>query len=139
AFNDASDYAIEALALPVTNVVAGVRTSDFYASGSLMRVELDPESSLTRGMTAPESVVWFESSPVFSITDSSRVSIAARYPAAGTNPLVSGWLLGEARLAGKPALLDVRRGKGRVVLFGFRPQYRGQSMSTFPLIWNALR
>ena len=67
-----------------------------------------------------------------------RVAVVARYPAAGTDPLASGWLLGAPKLAGKGALVEVRRGRGRVVLFGFRPQYRGQSMATFPLIWNAL-
>ena len=36
-------------------------------------------------------------------------------------------------------MVDVRQGKGHVVLYGFRPQYRAQSMATFPLVWNALR
>jgi hypothetical protein len=139
AFNDASDYAIEALALPVKNVVATVRPSDFYAPGSLLTVELDRSNSLAAGLTAPQSTVWFESSPVFEVTDSTRATVVARYPAAGTDPLASGWLLGAPRLAGKAALVDVRRGQGHVVLFGFRPQYRGQSMATMPMIWNALR
>jgi hypothetical protein len=139
AFNEASNYAIEALALPVKNVLAGVRPSDFYAPGSMLRVEYDRRNALASGLTAPESTVWFEGSPAFDVTDSTRAVVVARYPAAGTDPLRSGWLLGASKLGGKAALVDVRRGKGHVVLFGFRPQYRGQSMATYPIVWNALR
>jgi hypothetical protein len=138
AFNEASNYAIEALGLPVTNVLAGVRPSDFYAPGSLIRVDFDRANPLATGLTSPTSVVWFEASPAFDVTDASRATVVARYPAGGSDPLVSGWLLGGQRLAGKAAMVDVARGRGHVVLFGFRPQYRAQSMATFPLVWNAL-
>jgi hypothetical protein len=138
AFNEASNYAIEALALPVKNELAGVRSNDFYAPGSILRVVLDRSNPLTASVTAPEQTVWFEGSPAFTVMDSTRASIVARYPASGVDPLVSGWLLGAQKLAGKAAMVDVKRGKGHVVLFGFRPQYRGQAMATFPLIWNAL-
>jgi hypothetical protein len=60
----------------------------------------------------------------------------ARY--AGKDVLRSGWLLGEKYLAGKIALAEVSMGKGRVILFGFRPQHRGQTWGTFPFIWNSL-
>ncbi len=139
AFNEASNYAIEALDLPVKNVLAGVRSNDFYAPGSLLRVELDRTNALTAGYTAPEQTVWFEGSPAFDITDATRATAVARYPAATTDPLLSGWLLGAPKLAGKAAMVDVKRGKGHVVLFGFRPQYRAQTMATYPLLWNALR
>jgi hypothetical protein len=139
AFNDAGDYAIETLSLPVKNELDGVRPSDFYAPGSILRIELDRSNPLTAGYTAPVEAVWFEGSPAFNVTDPSRVSVVARYPDSSVNPLISGWLLGGQRLAGKAAMVDVRRGKGHVVLFGFRPQYRAQTMSTYPLLWNALR
>ena len=42
------------------------------------------------------------------------------------------------RVAGRPALVEVSRGRGRVVLFAFRPQYRGQSFATLPLLFDAL-
>ncbi|MDB4888740.1 MAG: peptidase carboxypeptidase [Gemmatimonadetes bacterium] len=138
AFNDASEYAIDALKLPVKNVLAGERPSDFYAPGSLLKVEFDRSNALAAGLTSPEQAIWFESSPAFDITDASAATAIARYPASG-NPLLSGWLLGAPKLAGKAAMVDVKRGKGHVVLFGFRPQYRAQTMATYPLLWNALR
>ncbi|CAN5751373.1 hypothetical protein BH11GEM1_BH11GEM1_14080 [soil metagenome] len=138
AFNEASNYAIEALDLPVKNELAGVRSNDFYSPGSLLRVVLDKSTPLAAGYTAPEQAVWFEGSPAFTVTDSTRASVVARYPAVGVDPLMSGWLLGAPKLAGKAAMVDVRRGKGHVVLFGFRPQYRAQTMATYPLLWNAL-
>jgi glutamine amidotransferase-like uncharacterized protein len=60
----------------------------------------------------------------------------ARYPDAQI--LASGWLLGEKLLAGRAALVDARVGQGHVILFGMRPQYRGQSYQAFKLFFNAL-
>ena len=102
-----------------------------------MRVELDRENALTKSMVA-HPMAWFEHSPAFEVTDSARVAVVARYPA-DQDPLASGWLLGGELLRGKAAMVDVTLGKGHVVLFGFRPQYRGQSMGMYPLIWEVLK
>jgi hypothetical protein len=59
-----------------------------------------------------------------------------QYPA--QNVLASGWLLGEQYLANRAAVLDIARGKGHLVLFGIRPQYRAQSNATFKMLFNGL-
>ena len=139
--NEASEFAIERLGLPVRNVVGGLKRTEFYVPGSILRVRLDKSHPLTRDMPE-ESVAWVEDSPVFEVASDpaalARVSVVARYPQDG-NPLLSGWLLGEERLRGKAALVEVGMGEGRVVLFGFRPQYRAQSLATYPLLFNALK
>lgn len=137
AFNDASEYAIETMKLPVKNVLAGVRNTEFYAPGSIFSVEVDRSHPVAKSFNAPVPAVWFENGAAFDVTDASQAAVVARYPATG-NSLLSGWLLGPAKLNGKAALVDVSKGQGHVVLFGFRPQYRGQTEATYPLIWGAI-
>ncbi len=52
--------------------------------------------------------------------------------------LLSGWLEGEELIAGRAAIVEATVGPGRVVLFGFPVQHRGQSHATFRLLFNAL-
>ena len=137
--NRASDFAIEQFKLPVRDITAGLKRTEFYVPGSILRVELDTSHPLTRGMPK-ESIAWAEESPVFELSDekeAARVRVIARYPAT-SDPLLSGWLLGGERIRGKAALVEVTLGKGRIYLFGFRPQYRGQSLATYPLFFNAI-
>jgi hypothetical protein len=47
-------------------------------------------------------------------------------------------MLGEKYVNGKTALAAANFGKGSIVLFGFRPQHRGQTWGTFRFIFNAL-
>ncbi len=138
AVNGASRWAIDALDLPVREVSGDWSAEQFFAPGSIFQLELDTAHVLTRGMPA-QTMAWFERSPVFEITDPSRARAVARFPADSTAVLLSGWVLGPGRVAGRPALIEVRVGAGRAVLFGFRPQYRGQSLATYPLLFNALR
>lgn len=137
AFNAASEYAVDALKLPVKNALAGTRQNDFYAPGSILSVEIDKSHPIAKTFTATVPAVWFENGPAFDITDASQAAVVARYPASG-NVLLSGWLLGTQRINGKAALVDVSKGRGHVVLYGFRPQYRGQTNATYPLIWGAI-
>ena len=140
--NRASDFAIEQFNLPVRDVTKGLARKDFYIPGSILRTELDLSSSIAKGMPK-ESIAWFEGSPAFEIqTDplalANNFKIVARYPTDPSKILLSGWALGAEKIAGKAALVEVTMGKGKIILFGFRPQYRGQSLATFPLLFNAI-
>ncbi|HEX7121056.1 MAG TPA: hypothetical protein VF178_01710, partial [Gemmatimonadaceae bacterium] len=138
ALNDASRFAIQSLLLPVRNVLEGVPDVDFYAPGSIFRIELDASHAVARGMPG-QTIAWFEGGPAFDVLDSSVVNVIARYPTDPAKVLLSGWVLRPERVAGRAALVEVRQGSGRVILFGFRPQYRGQSIATFPLLFNSLQ
>lgn len=52
--------------------------------------------------------------------------------------LISGGIRGAGELEGKPALLDIPTGQGRVVAFNFDPIHRYQTLSDFRLVWNAI-
>ncbi|HMV81838.1 MAG TPA: M14 family metallopeptidase [Blastocatellia bacterium] len=135
-FNNASNFAIERLGVPVKNVLKGVPSREFYCPGSILRTELDTTSNLTFG-AEKESIAWFEGSPAFEVTDPASVKVIAKYPEAA-NPLLSGWILGDKLIRGKAAMVEAKLGKGRVILFGFRPQYRAQSLATLPLLFNSI-
>lgn len=141
--NRASNFAIEQFKLPIRNVVAGLPRTEFYVPGSILRIELDTSHPIAKNMPK-QTIAWAEDSPVFEVANvagasvpAANVRVVASYPA-DKNPLLSGWLLGEEKLKRKAALLEVKMGEGRIILFGFRPQYRAQSLATFPLFFNAL-
>ena len=52
--------------------------------------------------------------------------------------VVSGGIKGGDELVGKPALLDIEVGSGRVIAFDFDPIHRYQTESDFRLVWNAI-
>jgi hypothetical protein len=134
AIEEATDFAVELFGLGVSNAVERLPTTDFYIPGSLLSLRLS-ESAFANGLE-PEVASWFwRSSRAFDVTDPA-VRVLASY--ATGNPVVSGWVLGPEHVAGKPALLEADVGRGSVVLFGFQPDYRGQSVATWPMLFRAL-
>jgi hypothetical protein len=139
--NEASNFAIAQLGVPVKNVLDGVPARDFYCPGSILKIQFDASSPLTRYAPAldskrDESIAWFEGGPAFETTGRDA-RVVARF-ADAKDLLLSGWLLGAEKIANKGAIVEAKRGKGRVVMFAFRPQYRGQSIATLPFFFNAI-
>ena len=135
--NRASNFPIDRLTVSVPNILQDLSNRDFYGPGSILRINVDPHHPLGYGM-GTEAAAWFENSPAFAPARAAtpEAVTVARYP--DGNPLMSGWLLGDTLLRNRSALVDAPLGRGHVVLFGFRPQYRGQSYGTFKMFFNAL-
>lgn len=152
AFDAASDFAIEQFGLPLRNAVAGASSNRFFIPGSLIRMGIDLDHPLSAGMQS-EAAASFVRSRAFNVVKLSRrgeggqestaqapeppIEVIARY--ASDDLLMSGWAMGEKRaIGGKPSALRVPVGQGSVVLFAFRPQFRGQPRGTYKLVFNAL-
>jgi len=132
ALDNACNWTIEQLWLPVKNTVAALRPDEFYVPGSLLKTVVDTAHPVAYGMPR-ESTVLFVRSPVFETHGANTV---ARYPL--QNPLVSGFMLGSEHLLGQGALVEVPLGKGRVILVGFRTQFRAQARGTYKFLLNAV-
>ena len=137
-FDDSCELAIKRFNLPLRNVLDGLKTSEFYCPGSILSLDVNQQSELANGFKK-QTAAYFINSSAFEITDdaqAARVKIAGRY--AEKNALLSGWLRGEKYLNGKIALAEVTEGKGKIILFAFRPQHRGQTWATYSFIFNSL-
>ncbi|MDT4895444.1 MAG: hypothetical protein QOH25_521 [Acidobacteriota bacterium] len=134
-FGASTELAIKRFNLPLRNVLENLKSSVFYCPGSILGLEVDTNHPVARGL--PRDVnAYFINSAAFEVIDPQRVRIIARY--SSEYLLRSGWLLGEDKIKGKVALAEVSLGHGRIVLFGFRPQHRGQTWGTFPFIFNSI-
>ena len=131
----ATDFAMQTFDLPISNRVAGLESSEFYIPGSILRVVFDTNHAIANGMPGEGAAWYWGSSRAFNITGGD-VEVVARYGEG--DPLLSGWVLGGEWVSGQPAVVEATVGLGSVVLFGFPPNYRGQTIATWPLLFNAL-
>ncbi len=134
-FEDSCEMVIKRFNLPMKNVLTGLNRSEFYNPGSIVNLEVNKDQHLARGLRE-ETAAYFINSSAFDVIDDAKVTTVAKY--AVKNALLSGWMLGEKFVNGKTALAETSYGKGKIVLFAFRPQHRGQSWATFPFVFNAL-
>jgi len=138
ALGDATAFAIEKFELKVRNVIDELPSTEFFCPGSTVKVAFDSGHPLAYGMP-DEGLVLFWNSPTFQIEPSQHnewYETVVRYD--DRDLLQSGWLIGEEHIAKKAGMVVAKKGKGRVVLIGFRTQNRSQTHGTFKLLFNTL-
>src|ERR1051326_5481104 len=139
AFSAACDYVIENFNVPVRNALARTPSSEFSVPGSLVRVHVN-EHPVTAGMPS-EAAIYIDRNVAFDTTvpgNEMQRWVLMSYPDDARDILLSGWINGAEHLTRKAAAVAMTYGKGRIVLYGFHPQHRGQTHGTFPMVFNAL-
>ncbi len=137
AFNRTASTLIPLMSLPVENVIEGAKSDKFFCSGALLRVETEHSERPVNFGVSDSPVVMFQAGPAFQTLTGFHGAVLARYPKQ-TNPLESGLLLHPEAIEGKIAALELAYGHGRILLFGFKPQFRGQSHATYKYLFNEL-
>jgi len=137
ALNKTGDSIIPLMSLPVENVIKGAKSDKFFCSGALLRVNTEHGDLPVNYGVSDSPVVMFQNGPAFQPLPGFHGAVLARYPKK-TNPLESGLLLHPEAIEGKAAAVELVYGRGRIVLFGFKPQFRGQSHATYKYLFNEL-
>ena len=140
AFSQATDYVMEHFNVPVRNAMTGIRAEDYSNPGSLVRIHVRGDHPVTAGMPAA-SAAFLDRAIAFETTEPAADMqrwVLASYPEDERDVLLSGWIHGADRLTRKAAAVALTYGKGKIVLFGFRPQHRGQTHATFPMLFNSI-
>jgi hypothetical protein len=133
-----AQFAIEQLDVPAENVVAGLDGETFFCPGSLLRINVDTRHPIGFGMAEEADAMFINNGGYVTKPSFGGVSagIVARYP---QEPLLrSGWIIGDEKLRGAAAVLDVAMGRGRVIMHTFRVQSRAQTWGTFKLLFNSI-
>ena len=138
AFAASAEWLAETLDAPVSNTLKGVGREEYLAPGALLEMRIDTAAPLGWGMPARaaalvDAATVFETRPA---ADEAARSVAARF--ADSPLLLSGWVRGEEKLRRRAAVVEVRSGTGRAVLFSFAPYFRGQTEGTFALLYNTV-
>lgn len=135
------------LGLPVRNalveMVAGKERNlpgeKFYIPGSVMQVAVDPDTRPNWGMST-KADVYFGMSPVFKLQPDAIAQQVVKPLAwyASDKTLRSGWAFGQAYLQDGVAAFEAKVGAGKLFVYGPEITFRGQTHSTFKLLFNQL-
>ena len=136
-------------------LVSGVRrasTRDVFTPGSELRVAFDrADHPIAYGYGRETSVLrtdlavydrprrWLDMAYCTSCLDGpfDPRPVVASWGGTG-GMVVSGGMRGESSLRGRPAILDLPLGRGRVVAYNFSPIHRDMNRSDHRLLWNAI-
>jgi hypothetical protein len=133
-FDGSCAAVIRQMKLPLRNVLAGVRSSDFYCPGSILRINVDTANPLARAMSK-DTDAYFINSSAFETTDN-KVQVVARYER--TTCCVQAGCGVKTGLRTRSPWRKSQWAKAASSFSRFDRNIAGQTWGTFPFIWNAI-
>ncbi|MCU1259541.1 MAG: hypothetical protein JWO80_2426 [Bryobacterales bacterium] len=123
----------------ITRDIDATRTTPaFYAPGPIVEAEVMQSSNpIFYGYSKKVLPVRYANGPLLRVPAEDRKWILMQY--VGTEQSVlSGLMKGAAETKGRPAIVDVPVGKGRVLMFATNPCYRWQNLGEFGMLFNSI-
>ena len=131
-WDDSSRLLVHHLKLPVSNPLARMSNSDFFAPGSLLKINVDNSHPIGFGMPDSAAALYMNG-PAYQVEKGDTVASFSE-----DETLLSGLLIGKEHIAGLSALVSVPIGLGKIILFGFRPHFRAQARGAYKLLFNSV-
>ena len=111
-------------------------TNDFYAPGPVVEAEIKKlKHPIFYGYERTDVSVRYANGPLLNIPHRFRDDWTIM---TFSGKVLSGHMRGEDQIADMPAIVDVPRGKGRLLLFSTNPCYRWQNHGEFGMLFNTL-
>ena len=123
----------------ITRNVDAARTSPtFYAPGPIVTAEIkQPASSIFYGYSGTTLPVRYANGPLLRVPEENQKWVLMQYTGTEQSTL-SGLMKGAAETKGRPAIVNVPVGKGRVLMFATNPCYRWQNLGEFGMLFNSI-
>ena len=133
--------------LPIKNAIVEMNNGKerslpgekYYIPGSILQVAIEPTLKANWGMQN-KADIYFNNSPVFRVQPDAIASGAITPLAwfASDKTLRSGWAFGQAYLQDGVAAFEAKIGKGKLFVYGPEITFRGQTHSTYKMLFNQL-
>jgi hypothetical protein len=119
-------------------VEAAHPTPAFYAPGPIVQMTVSRATHpIFYGYTEKTMPVRWAGGPLLRVPQNGRRWVLAQFPG-GDESVMSGLMKGAQEIRGRPAIMDVPTGQGRVVLFATNPAYRWQNLGEFNMLANSI-
>src|SRR5580693_4081150 len=119
-------------------VEAAHPTPTFYAPGPIVQMNvIRPTHPIFYGYTEKTMPVRWAGGPLLRVPQTGRRWVLAQFPG-GDESVMSGLMKGAQEIRGRPAVVDVPTGQGRVILFATNPAYRWQNLGEFNMLANSI-